>query len=687
MRHILFQENPMNRYPVAVLIKGSAFNRFELQRNYIDALTSAGLAKQDVIAFSLSYNDLGKAPAKHIKEYLEKLLPALDSLGTKHLYVADANYFKVLAGVPKADPNFGYALPCKVKGFEHMTVVLGLNHTALIYDPALQGKLNMSLEALASSINGTYQPPGAGIIHSAQYPRSLDDIAAALNSLHQYPELSADIEAFSLSFDKAGIGTIAFCWDQHNGAAFACDYHERSEESPDYRIGAVPEQEDSHHGYFLPNLQVRNLLREFFGVYKGRITWHNAGYDVKVLIYTLWMRNALDTEGLLEGLSVMTRSLHDTKIIAYLATNTTAGNVLGLKALAHEFAGNWAVEVKDIRTVPLDKLLTYNLIDGLCTNYVKDKFLPVMQQDNQETLYEGLMLPSLKLILQMELTGMPLLPERVAEVKQQLEAVRAAQLAVFQASPLVMQLNLMLRESEWEKDYLDRKSKAKNPDKILPKPRTAFDTTVFNPNSGPQLQRLLYELMGLPVIDRTDTKMPATGAETVEKLINHTDDPGHKQLLEALIVYGGVNKILNTFIPAFEEALHKGDGVIWLHGSFNLGGTVSGRLSSSDPNLQNIPANVKIKIGDTQIDLGKLIKSCFAAPKGWLFCGADFNSLEDYISALTTRDPNKLRVYTGHKVYELSINGVSHHIRDDTIIEYDGNTMTAEQFHETYRTL
>src|SRR5690606_19651736 len=62
-----------------------------------------------------------------------------------------------------------------------------------------------------------------------------------------------------------------------------------------------------------------------------------------------------------------------------------------------------------------------------------------------------------------------------------------------------------------------------------------------------------------------------------------------------------------------------------------------GRLSSSNPNLQTIPANSKY---------GKLIKSCFRAPEGWLFVGLDFASLEDRISALTTKDTNKLKVYT-----------------------------------------
>lgn len=668
----------MNRYPVAVLIKGGAFNQFELQRNYVTPLNALGLATQDVIAFSLSYNAANKAPVKHIKEYLENLLPALDSLGTKHLYVADSNYFKVLAGASKADPNFGYALPCKVKGFEHMTVVLGVNHTAMIYDPALQTKLDAGLHALATSIQGTYQPPGAGIIHSAHYPRSLQDIAAALQSLHQYPELSADIEAFSLLFDQAGIGTITFCWDKHNGLAFPCDYQERSEESPDYAISSGAETTAEHHGYYLPNLEVRALLKDFFTSYKGRLTWHKADYDVKVIIYTLWMKDALDTKGLLEGLDVMTRLFHDSKVITYLATNSTAGNVLGLKPLAQEFAGNWAVEVKDIRTVPLDTLLTYNLIDGLCTNYVKEKYLPVMRADNQEELYEGLMLPSLKLILQIELTGMPLVPEKVKAARTKLEAIREQHLNVILASGAIQQLNQLLRHTAWEKDFEGRKAKAKHPDKIFPKQLAAFDDVAFNPNSGPQLQRLFYEVMGLPVIDYTDTKQPATGADTVEKLINHTQDPGFKQLLQSIIDYSGAQKILSTFIPAFEAGLAKGDGICWLHGSFNIGGTVSGRLSSSEPNLQNLPAGS---------EYGKLIKECFAGPEGWLFCGADFNSLEDYISALTTKDPNKLKVYQGHEVFEIAVNGVTQTIRDDSIVSYDGKSFTAKEFHDAYCSL
>ena len=626
MRHIIFQE--ANTYSVAVLTKSSAFNKHELRINYVDPLVKRGVAEHEMIAFTLKYNPDGKVPAHVIKDYLSNLLPALDGLGVKFLYVADSNYFKTLAGQGKAEPHYGYVLPCKIKGYEHMSVVLGLNHQALIYNPALQTKLDLSLHALASGVAGNYQAIGTNIIHSAQYPETWQEIRAALQSLHQYPSLTCDIEGFSLRFDEAGVATIAFAWDKHNGLAFAVDYQVETD---------TLEVAQGLYGKNGPDVPLRIMLKEFFETYQGELTFHNSPYDIKALIYALWMDDLLDTIGLLTGLDVLTKRMHDTKIIAYLAINSTAGNVLGLKPLAHEFAGNWAKEdIKDIRKIPLKELLQYNLVDALSTHYVRDKYWPVMVQDNQLDLYEGLMLPSLKLIIQIELSGMPMNDDRIVEVKGELFAEQQTHLNAIKNSGVIKTLQLLLQDSAWSKDYEDRKNKAKNPGKILPKNKSAFAELEFNPNSNPQLQRLLYELMGLPVIDLTDNKQPATGAETIEKLINHTEEPAYKELLGALIGYGKVTKILSTFIPAFERGIMKNDGMRYLHGSFNLGGTVSGRLSSSDPNMQNLPAGS---------DFGKVIKTCFQSPHGWLFAGADFNSLEDYISALTTKDPNKLAVY------------------------------------------
>lgn len=337
----------------------------------------------------------------------------------------------------------------------------------------------------------------------------------------------------------------------------------------------------------------------------------------------------LNVQGLLEGLNVLTRCVDDSKIVAYLATNSCAGNTLGLKALAHEFAGNWAVEeIKDIRKLPKDKLLQYNLVDCLSTWYVFNKYYPMMCEDFQEPIYRSLMLPSLKTLLQMELVGMPMDAAQIQEAKTALQAKEASYLKVFETSPVIQEYNLVLREQAMIKANAKLKKKQH--------PLSVFDDVVLNPNSGPQLQGLLYEYMQLPVIDTTDTGLPATGGDTLKKLIHHTQNQEYLEVLHALVGLAGVSKILSAFIPNFEAAIDKGDGRVWLHGSFNLGGTVSGRLSASNPNLQQLPSGS---------DYGKLIKSCFSAPTGWIMVGADYNALEDRINTLLTKDPNKIKVF------------------------------------------
>lgn len=148
------------------------------------------------------------------------------------------------------------------------------------------------------------------------------------------------------------------------------------------------------------------------------------------------------------------------------------------------------------------------------------------------------------------------------------------------------------------------------------------------------------------------------------------------KVLKSLIELNKVSKILDSFLPVFlDKTIDKGNAH-WLHGNFNLGGTVSGRLSSSGPNMQQIPSTGSV--------YAKPVKKCFKPSKEWLLIGADFSSLEDRISALTTKDPNKLKIYTGHIIYEITVNNTCYHIRDDDIISYDGNTYTGESFYEKF---
>ena len=110
------------------------------------------------------------------------------------------------------------------------------------------------------------------------------------------------------------------------------------------------------------------------------------------------------------------------------------------------------------------------------------------------------------------------------------------------------------------------------------------------------------------------------------------------KVLKALIELNKISKIIGTFIPIFKDKTILKNDKVYLHGNFNLGGTISGRLSSSNPNMQQIPSSGSI--------YAKPIKKCFSAPNGWLLCSADFNALEAKINALLTKDPNKIKVYS-----------------------------------------
>lgn len=621
MHHICFgAEQPS--YKVALLMKPISFQSQPMRRNYIEPLTHSGvLTQSDIIGFTMEYVN-GKAGVALQKECLANLLPALDRLGVSYLYCTDGQYFKTLTGEKKAEVHYGYVLPCAIKGFEHMHVVLGVNYQALNFDPKKAGPMAQSLSAVLRHLTGDYVAIGEEIIVQEYYPDNLADIKRTLDALHKFPRLEADIEGFGLKFNECGLGSIGFSYDKGCGVSFLIDYEPL----------LVPETIDKkvHFGKQVKNPEVRALLREFLESYQGEMIWHYANFDIKIVIYELWMDDYLDTVGMMKGLEVMTRNLHCTRVIAYLATNSCAGNELSLKTLAQEYAGNWAKDdIKDIRLIPPTDLLRYNLVDCISTRYVFDKYYPIMVADKQEELYKTLFMDSVWLITQIELTGMPMDDEQIANTKADLLALQTGYMDIILGDPTVAQFNLI--------HQTNKMNTANAKLKVKQHPLSHFAKEVFNPGSPDQLRILLYDIMGLPIISRTKTKKAGTGSKTLKSLMDHQLAKPYKQLLQAIRDFSSVSKILAAFIPAFEKGVMKADGMRWLHGLFKLGGTVSGRLSSSDPNQQNLPAGSAY---------GKACKKCFKAPPGWLMMGADFRSLEDYISALTTKDPNKLKVYT-----------------------------------------
>jgi DNA polymerase-1 len=144
----------------------------------------------------------------------------------------------------------------------------------------------------------------------------------------------------------------------------------------------------------------------------------------------------------------------------------------------------------------------------------------------------------------------------------------------------------------------------------------------FNINSNNQLRTILFEKLQLPVRKRTSTG-PSTDASVLQELA----DAGHS-LPQLLMEYRELSKLESTYLDTLPSLIHPTDKR--LHTSFNQTVASTGRLSSSDPNLQNIPI---------RRELGRDIRRGFVPQKGWLFLAVDYSQIELRLLAHLSGDP------------------------------------------------
>ena len=488
MRHLLHKPSPTGKYKSALLIKESCLDIQEIEKHYIVPLVALGYSPDDIFSWNLKYNQFGKAPVKFMKAYLTDLLRALDNQGVTTLFVADTAYFKVLTKLRKAEPHYGYIKQCAIEDYSHMNVILSVNYQALFYNPKLQDKLDWSLRTMMNSLTGLNIEPGSDIIHSFKYINDPSEMRQTLKDLKKHPELVVDIETRGLELKNGMLGTIGFAWDKHNGIVFDISM-------------------DEVEPYIIAKTR---FLKKFFEEYKGKCIYHGATFDIKILIFELYMNGIHDRKGMLRGLEVMTKDIDCTLLMTYLATNTTAGNKLDLKSNSIEFAGNYAQDdIEDIEKIHVPDLLKYNLTDCLATWFVHGKYLPIVKAEGQMPVYEDILRPMIKLVVKMELTGMPLDMKRVQDAKtilgDELYIVEQYIKQSLSITNFVKRLKLeavILKNAELKKKVIDE---------------TYFDDLEFNPNSNKQVAHLLHDHLKLDVIDRTPTKQPSVGAGTLKK--------------------------------------------------------------------------------------------------------------------------------------------------------------------------
>jgi DNA polymerase-1 len=145
----------------------------------------------------------------------------------------------------------------------------------------------------------------------------------------------------------------------------------------------------------------------------------------------------------------------------------------------------------------------------------------------------------------------------------------------------------------------------------------------FNISSGPQLRQVLYDELKLPVLKKTPGGEPSTAQEVLEELA-----PRHP-LPRQILRHRQLAKLKSTYLDALPALVHPDDGRV--HASFNQVVAATGRLSSSDPNLQNIPI---------RSEEGRQIRQAFVPGEpGWVLLTADYSQIELRILAHYSKDP------------------------------------------------
>ena len=150
----------------------------------------------------------------------------------------------------------------------------------------------------------------------------------------------------------------------------------------------------------------------------------------------------------------------------------------------------------------------------------------------------------------------------------------------------------------------------------------------FNLGSPKQLQQILFEDLGLPVVRKTPKGQPSTAEDVLQELADEYELP------QVILEYRTVSKLKSTYTDKLPEQISPDTGRV--HTSYHQAVTATGRLSSTDPNLQNIPIRTPE---------GRRIRQAFIAPTGFVLLAADYSQIELRIMAHLSGDKGLLNAF------------------------------------------
>lgn len=381
---------------------------------------------------------------------------------------------------------------------------------------------------------------------------------------------------------------VALCAQLQSVGAFAIDTETDGRPPLDCRLVGISVACDTATGYYIP-----------CGHWTGESQLHSAVIarvlgplcaDVRIKKYlqnTKFDQKVLSQHGI-----IFANVAHDTMIAASLVA--PSGQRLGLKALSEFYLGEQMLDfadfvdgkkTKNFAYIPIADGAWYAAIDAVQTL----KLIPILEKElhthHVQKLYEAIELPITQVLYAMEVEGIWC----DTSVLDQLRTTLTRRLArleedISHAAGLLFPINL---------------------------------------NSPKQIQDLLFKHLRLPPVAKSASGSESTRHEVLVKLAPLHSVP--RMLLE----HREVAKLLNTYVDALPESINRRTGRI--HTTYNQTGVATGRLSSTDPNLQNIP------VGNSEELI--TVRSAFKAKPGYLFVSADYSQIELRILAYLSQDP------------------------------------------------
>jgi DNA polymerase I len=310
------------------------------------------------------------------------------------------------------------------------------------------------------------------------------------------------------------------------------------------------------------------------------------------------------------GLMVPATGCFDSMIASYLIDAERSSH--SLDALAMSLLGRTNISIKDLigtgkdqrtfDTVPLELATQYAAEDADVALQLRARMLPQLRAMGLMDLFSTVEMPLVDVLAELEFNGIRVDPAELERQRARLQA----------------RIDAIKREIDDES-------------------MTSIGRT-FNPDSPKQLATVLFNAgddaepgLGLKPVKKIKTGY-STDAEVLDKL---AADPLVTTKIPALIVdHRELTKLVGTYLVALKDEINPATGRI--HASFNQTVAATGRLSSSDPNLQNIPIRT---------DVGREIRRAFVAEPGWSLVSADYSQIELRLLAHLSRDPNLIQAF------------------------------------------